>query len=65
MESASGEKLALSVQECANKMGISRALCYGMVKRGELPSIKCGDRILIPVKALEKKLSGESGATAK
>jgi excisionase family DNA binding protein len=59
------EKLTYTAQECANRLGISRALVYEMVKRNELPSIKCGDRVLIPVKALEKKLSGESEATAK
>lgn len=63
MESNGGEKLTLSVQECASRMGISRALCYEMAKRGELPSIKCGDRVLIPMKALEKKLAGEREAT--
>lgn len=54
------ERLTLSIAECAAKMGISRNSCYLAVKTGEIPSIKIGSRILIPVAALEKML-GNAG----
>ncbi|MDB4306266.1 helix-turn-helix domain-containing protein [bacterium] len=42
------ERLALSVTEVAESLGISRAQAYKMVKSGELPSISVGTRRLIP-----------------
>ena len=47
-------KLTLSVSECAEKIGIGRNLCYDLIRRGEIPSLKLGGRIVVPVVALEK-----------
>lgn len=50
---ADQERLTLSVDEAANALGISRALAYELVKRGELPGMQLGRRIVVPRKALE------------
>lgn len=53
-----GEKVVLSVPEAARRLGIGRNLAYEAVQRGEIPSIKVGGRILVPLAALEKMLVG-------
>ena len=44
--------LVLSVEEAARLLGISRTLAYDLARRGGLPSIRLGRRIVIPVAAL-------------
>jgi excisionase family DNA binding protein len=51
-------RLTLSVPETAALLGISRALAYQLVARGELPSLRLGGRILVPRHALDR-LVGE------
>lgn len=47
------ERLTLSVEEAAGMLGISRALAYELVRRGELPRLKLGSRVVVPRRALE------------
>ena len=54
------EKKVLTVEELAKELGISKSLAYREVRQGKIYSIKCGDRYLVPVKALERLLSGRS-----
>ena len=51
------EKKAVSVTEVARILDIGRNLAYEAVARGEIPSIRIGGRILVPVAALEKLLN--------
>ena len=51
------DRLTLSVPEVAVRLGISRGLAYELVARGELPSLRLGNRIVIPVVALEDFVS--------
>ncbi len=51
------ERLTLTVDSCARLLGLSRNSCYEGIKRGEIPHIKIGKRILIPRLALEKLLA--------
>jgi excisionase family DNA binding protein len=53
------ERLTLSVPESAVILGISRALAYELVRRGELPTVRFGRRIVVPRKALEALLEVE------
>ncbi len=53
-------KKVLTVDELAKELGISKSLAYREVRKGKIYSIKCGDRYLIPLKTLEKLLSGKS-----
>lgn len=46
-------RLTLSVEEAAILLGISRALAYNLVRRGELPSLQLGRRVVVPRRALE------------
>ncbi len=49
-------KLAFTVEEMAQELGIGRNLAYEAVKSGEIPSIRIGKRIVIPKSALAKML---------
>jgi len=50
------KRLCLTVPEAAAMLGISRNYGYELVRRGELPVIRFGKRLLIPKVALEKML---------
>ncbi len=51
------EKLTLNVSEAAIRLGVSKPSLYQAIKRGEVPVIKIGHRVLIPISALEKLLA--------
>ena len=53
-----GEKKVITVAELASALEISINLAYRQVREGKIYSIKCGDRYLIPMKTLERLLSG-------
>ena len=46
------EPLAVSVPQAAIMLGISRALAYELVARGDLPSLRLGRRLVVPRRAL-------------
>ena len=60
----STQRLTLSVPEAAVMLGISRALAYELVGRGELPVVRLGRRMVVPCKALEALLDVPQAATA-
>lgn len=45
-------KLTMTVEEAAETLGVSRWLGYEMAKTGELPTLRCGRRVLVPVRRL-------------
>ena len=45
-----------SVVEAGRRLGIGRNQAYEAVRRGEIPTIRIGHRILVPVAALERML---------
>jgi excisionase family DNA binding protein len=47
------ERLTMSVEEASEALGISRSLAYELVRRGVLPSLRLGRRIVVPVRALD------------
>jgi excisionase family DNA binding protein len=53
------ERKTLTVPEVAKLLGIGRNQAYEAAKRGEIPTIRIGKRILVPLVALEQKLRGE------
>ncbi len=59
-------RLTLTVEEAAGLLGISRAFAYEAVRRGEIPSIRIGRRVLVPRVALDRLVGGEptSGGAA-
>jgi excisionase family DNA binding protein len=50
------KRLCITVPEAAKMLGLSRNFAYELVKRGQLPVIRLGKRLLIPRVALEKML---------
>ena len=46
-------RLTLTVPQAAEVLGISRALAYELVARGELPSLRLGRRVVVPRRALQ------------
>lgn len=54
-----GDRLAVSVEEAARLLGISRDLAYDLVARRELPSVRLGRRIVIPRFQLELLLGAQ------
>ena len=48
----------LSVEEAGRVLGIVRSAAYEAVHRGDIPVIRLGRRIVVPIKALERKLEG-------
>jgi len=58
---AESTKRVLSVEEARLQLGISRGLMYEAVRRGEIPSIRIGRRIIIPAAAFEQFLQGKMG----
>ena len=52
------EKKTLSISEAGEALGIGRSAAYEAARNGQLPTIKIGKRILVPVVALEQMLRG-------
>lgn len=50
------ERLTMTVPEAAAALKIGRGLAYEAVRRGEIPAIRVGRRLLVPRRALEKLL---------
>jgi excisionase family DNA binding protein len=48
----------LTVQEAADLLRISKDLAYELVARGELPSLRLGRRIVVPLKPLLDIIEG-------
>lgn len=52
VESTSQPRVTISVNETADLLGISRWLAYEQIQRGELPVIRIGRRLRVPVRPL-------------
>ena len=50
------DRLVFTVEEAAQLLGISRSFAYEAVRRGDIPSIRIGRRILVPKAALHRLL---------
>jgi excisionase family DNA binding protein len=48
--------LTYSVEEAARLLGVSRGVGYEAARRGQLPTIRLGRRLLVPKIALERML---------
>jgi excisionase family DNA binding protein len=57
---ATPERRARSIDEAAKILGISRGGAYLAAKRGELPVLKIGKRLVVPDAALERLLGGNA-----
>jgi excisionase family DNA binding protein len=57
--------LAISVEEARQRLGVSRTLLYQAVQTGQVPSLRIGRRILIPISALNSVLANATRANQK
>jgi excisionase family DNA binding protein len=48
------ETKLLRVEETAKILGVGRSTEYGMIRRNELPVVKMGSSVRVPVTALKK-----------
>jgi excisionase family DNA binding protein len=56
------EGRVVTLNEAASILRISRGSAYEAAKRKEIPTIRIGRRLLVPVAALEKLLAGNAAA---
>lgn len=54
---AEQRRMTLTVNETAERLGIGRNQAYEAVKRGEIPVIRIGRRLLVPVAALDRMMN--------
>jgi excisionase family DNA binding protein len=52
-------RATISIEEAGELLGISRGSAYQAARAGQLPTLKLGRRLLVPLRALEKLLDGE------
>lgn len=50
------EKKTVTVEEAAQALGIGRSAAYEAAKKGQLPTIRIGRRLLVPIIALDRLL---------
>lgn len=50
------ERRTITIEQAGVMLGVSRALAYQMANNGQLPVIRCGHRLLVPMKAFESML---------
>jgi len=60
MKSATEERTVYTVDETARVLGIGRNTAYLAIRRGEIPSVRIGARILVPKAALDALLTKAS-----
>ena len=56
-ETSCTEQLTVSAADASRMLGISRSHAYELIARGELPSLKLGRRVLVPISALRRLAS--------
>jgi excisionase family DNA binding protein len=47
------QALTISVERAGRLLGISRGLAYDLVRRGEIPAIRLGRRLVVPTGAID------------
>jgi excisionase family DNA binding protein len=57
---AAQRRMTLTVEETAQRLGIGRNQAYEAIRRGEIPVVRIGKRLLIPEAALERMLNTEA-----
>jgi excisionase family DNA binding protein len=50
----------LTVPEAGRWLGLSRNAAYEAARRGDIPTIRIGRLLRVPVAALERKINGEA-----
>ncbi len=58
-------ELTLTVEEAGKLLGVSRGLAYEAARRGEIPTIRLGRRLLVPRARLLELVGAEVAPFAK
>lgn len=61
LENTYPERRVVTVNEAAVMLRISRGAAYEAARRKEIPTIRIGRRLLVPLAALERMLAGNPG----
>jgi excisionase family DNA binding protein len=59
---APGTRLVVRVAEAARLLDIGRSKCYDLIRRGELPAIRVGKTVRVPLDALRQWIARQSQA---
>ena len=62
LEVAKPERRVVTLSEAASILRISRGSAYEAARRKEIPTIRIGRRLLVPLAALERMLDGHAAA---
>ena len=54
---SSTERLVLTIAEAGKLLSLSRGSAYEAARRGDIPTIRIGRRLLVPRAALERMLA--------
>jgi excisionase family DNA binding protein len=57
MDANDYEKAVYTVPQVAQMLGINRNLAYELVRRGDLPALRLGKRLVCPKQAIDRLLS--------
>lgn len=57
--------LTLTIEEAASALGIGRSSAYEAARRGDIPAVRIGKRLLVPRAALERMLDNPTAAAAR
>ena len=52
------ERLALSVDEVAERLGVHPSFVRRLIEQGRIPAVRLGRRVLVPVEGLQEVLRG-------
>jgi excisionase family DNA binding protein len=52
----------LTVEQAGRVLDLSRSSAYDAARRGDIPTIRIGKRLIVPKRALETMLSGNGSA---
>ena len=52
-------RLTYTIEEAAKLLGVSRGSAYEAARRGELPTLRLGRRLVVPRARLEELLGGD------
>lgn len=58
------EPLTITVEEAGRRLGISRGLAYSLVRRGQIPAVRLGRRLVVPAGAVEAIIRDRATVTA-
>jgi excisionase family DNA binding protein len=59
MATRTDQELLLRIDVAAERLAVSRATLYRMVQRGELPTVRIGTAVRVPVSSLERWLADQ------